>query len=526
MTAPSKILRNVGSNSLGYAVNVLVGLKLGPYVTDKLGKTAFGIWTLVVCFVGYYGLFDVGIRSAVGHYVATYRARRDAIGVNRTLSTAMALLLVVALFAAIVTVIASRFMPSWYEQINAFRVSIGEKEMDLSGALRDPSQLRVVVLVMGIGFALSLPMALFGTVIYATQKIAQQNAIGIAQVLLRAALTVWALEAGHGLIGLACVVVGCNVLGWFATIIAAYRAVPGLSLAFRNSTRASAAELYSYGGFNFLVNVADTVLLFTSGFIIIQVTKDPDSVTYFAIPATQLIPYFMQLVQTVTWALTPHFTGSWATGDVAAVRGLLEKGTRWVTLLAALITGGLLFLGHDFMSIWQKPAIVGGALFPQSVQCLSILAVATLLRAAQSTGRQALFAMREVRYLGLLSLAEAIGNVVLSILLIRRFGLVGMAFGTLLPVIVTQGFVQPNHLLREIGLPLGRHFGDLFRAVIPAIATMGAIHLLLGPRLAVTSLATFLLRGTVVALPAAVIGALATATPDERATFLRRFGHA
>ena len=112
MTAPSKILRNVGSSSLGYAVNVIVGLKLGPYVTDKLGDTAFGIWTLVVCFVGYYGLFDVGIRSAVGHYVATYHARRDAAGVNRTLSTAMALLLVVALFAAAVTVAAGRFLPT------------------------------------------------------------------------------------------------------------------------------------------------------------------------------------------------------------------------------------------------------------------------------------------------------------------------------------------------------------------------------------------------------------------------------
>src|SRR5262245_2352965 len=241
--ATRTILKNVGSNSLGYVVNVAVGLALSPFIRNSLGNAGTGIWSLVVSFVGYYGLLDVGIRSAVGHYVATYHARRDAAQVNRILGSALAMMLLVAAVAAAITIAAAFWLPSWIAHLNELRVAGGEKPFDLSGALDDPGTLRAVVLVMGLGFAANFPMVLYGTVIYSLQRIGLQNAIGIGQVLLRAALTVWALRAGYGIRGLAAVVVGTNALAWIASIAAAYRVLPGLSLSPRHANRASSREL-------------------------------------------------------------------------------------------------------------------------------------------------------------------------------------------------------------------------------------------------------------------------------------------
>src|SRR5215470_16122972 len=119
------ILRNVGSNSLGYVVNVAVGLFLSPLIIDSLGVPVAGVWSLVVSFVGYYGVLDVGIRSAVSHFVATYHARGDQEQVNRTLSTAMAMLAAVALVATLLTVAAAFWMPDWYAQVRALRHESG-----------------------------------------------------------------------------------------------------------------------------------------------------------------------------------------------------------------------------------------------------------------------------------------------------------------------------------------------------------------------------------------------------------------
>jgi len=522
MSAPRTILRNVGSNALGYLVNVVVGLKLTPYVMEELGNAGFGVWTLVVSFVGYYGLLDVGIRSAVGHYVATYHARRDLALVNRTLSTAMALLLAVAAVALGITWLAGDRVVGWFRWINEMRQAGGQAPLDLSEALRRPEELRTVVWIMGAGFALSLPMALFTTVIYSVQRIGLQNAIAITQVVVRALLVVWVLREGHGLVGLACVAIGSNLLAWVPSVVAAYRVLPGLSFAFRRCSAAGARELFSYGGYNVLVNVGDTVLLYTSGFVIFQALRDAVPVAYYGVPAATLIPYLMTLVQQVTWTFTPHLTGLWATGRVEEVRRLLGAGTRGVLILASLVAGGLLFLGGGFMSIWCRREFVAGALFPTSVTVLQVLSVATLLRAAQSTARQALFAMREVRYLGLLVLCEAAANVVLSVLLVREWGLPGVALGTLVPVLVTQGFVQPRHLLRELGVDWRRFLWDSLRASLPILFVMGAVDRLLGERLAINSWSTFLARGFVVAAPALAAGLFCGIDREERGALLRR----
>jgi len=520
------ILKNVGSNSLGYVVNVAVGLFLSPLIIRSLGVSVAGVWTLVVSFVGYYGVLDVGIRSAVSHYVATYHARRDQAQVNRTLSTAMAMLAAIALVAVLVTVAAAFWLPDWYAQVRALRHATDANPLDV---FRDPAKLRLVILVMGLGFAVNLPMVIYGTVIYSAQHLVLQNAIVIGQQLLRAVLTWLVLRQGQGIVGLALVVVGTNALGWLATIVGAYAVLPGLSLAPRHSNRASARELLAYGGFNVLVNVGDTVLLYTSGFVIASTLGDENAVTYYAVPASQLIPYFMSIVQSVTWSFTPYFTGRWATGMVDDVRRLLDIGSRGVVLLASLIAGGLWFLGADFIRIWQPPDFVSGehsGWFAPSITCLAILTGATLLRAAQSCGRQALFAMREVRYLGLLTLVEAAANVVLSVVLARRFGLPGVALGTLIPVLVTQGFVLPRHLLRELEADAKRFAWSLLRASIPVVATMAlvdaAIGRFAGVALAVHSWPSFLLRGTLLAVPALVVGLFAATSGGERRDLLRR----
>ena len=81
------ILKNVSSNWFALAVNVLVGFFLSPYVLHHLGDAAFGLWVLIFSVTGYYGLFDLGIRSSIVRYVATYSARGDQGQMNRLINT-------------------------------------------------------------------------------------------------------------------------------------------------------------------------------------------------------------------------------------------------------------------------------------------------------------------------------------------------------------------------------------------------------------------------------------------------------
>src|SRR5438045_9615319 len=72
-----EILKNVGSSWCALGVNVLVGLFLSPYILHRLGDEAFGLWVLIFSITGYYGLFDLGIRSSIVRYVAKYSDTND-----------------------------------------------------------------------------------------------------------------------------------------------------------------------------------------------------------------------------------------------------------------------------------------------------------------------------------------------------------------------------------------------------------------------------------------------------------------
>ena len=69
-----QIIKNVGSSWFSLGINVLVGLFLSPFLVHYLGDSAFGIWVLIFSITGYYGLFDLGIRSSLIRYVSKFTA--------------------------------------------------------------------------------------------------------------------------------------------------------------------------------------------------------------------------------------------------------------------------------------------------------------------------------------------------------------------------------------------------------------------------------------------------------------------
>src|ERR1039458_2734915 len=85
----TQILKNVGSSWSALAVNVAVGIFLSPFILHRLGDAAFGVWVLFFSVTGYYGLFDLGIRSSIIRYVSKYTATDDREKLTQFVNTAL-----------------------------------------------------------------------------------------------------------------------------------------------------------------------------------------------------------------------------------------------------------------------------------------------------------------------------------------------------------------------------------------------------------------------------------------------------
>src|SRR5580704_562795 len=116
----SQILRNVGSSWSALGVNVLVGIFLSPYILHRLGDEAFGLWILIFSVTGYYGLFDLGIRSSIVRYIAKYSATEEYDELNRLVNTAMFSYSGIGILAMVVTLTATYYVDSIFKIPPAF----------------------------------------------------------------------------------------------------------------------------------------------------------------------------------------------------------------------------------------------------------------------------------------------------------------------------------------------------------------------------------------------------------------------
>jgi O-antigen/teichoic acid export membrane protein len=479
------ILRNVFSNWTGYAVNVVVALLLSPFIVRALGDDLYGFWVLIISLSGYYGVLDMGIRSAVGQYVTRYWAQGDVSGINRTMNTAVVLMSGAAVLVIIASLFISLEIPDWF-----------------STQEEAPWRLQWSVAIMGLGIAIGFPLAVYGSATVATQRYDLSNLIAIAERLISAGMIVWVLGAGYGLLGFSIVITATTLLGATARLMVAFRLLPGLVFSPRAFARSSLAEIAHYGFFSFIIRVADQLIQATS-VLVIGAFMTTVAVTYYAIGAN-LIPYYVAIITGITWTLMPLATAYDAQKDGDGLRRLWLAGTRAAFALSALIAGGLIFLGHDFLSLWMGEKYVLGEPYPSSATILAILAAGYLVRLSNNVGVQVLFGMRRVRLLAALFGAEAMANLVLSVILIHPFGLVGVAMAVVTPMIIIQGLVLPLATSRRLGVPWGLNLCKLFWGGLSVLGVMTGMSLLLSDRLIVTTWTIFMVKAALLTAPAFV----------------------
>src|ERR1700737_159025 len=84
-----QIVKNVGSSWFALGVDVVVGVLLSPFILHRLGDTAFGVWVLIFSITGYYGLFDLGIRSSIVRYVSKFSATKSTDEIAKLINTSL-----------------------------------------------------------------------------------------------------------------------------------------------------------------------------------------------------------------------------------------------------------------------------------------------------------------------------------------------------------------------------------------------------------------------------------------------------
>lgn len=449
----AEIVKNVGSSWLSLGVNILVGIFLSPFILHRLGDTAFGIWVLIFSVTGYYGLFDLGIRSSVIRYVSTYTATDDNESLARLINTSLASYTVIGVAAMVVTLTATSFVESLFHI---------PPELIMTA--------RWLLLMVGTAVALGFPTGVFGGILEGMQRFYWVNVTNLVSTLLRAVLIVYALNRGKGLLTVALITVGLPILGSLVRAGIVLRILP-LRFGWRYVDRGSFREIANYSAVSFILMIAYK-LRFKTDEIVIGTFLPVAAITYFSI-GDRLVDYASEVVSSLAQIFVPMSGQSDAKGDTERLRRILVAGNRACALIILPITITLVILGKSVITAW-----VGARYVAISYPVLLMLLIPTTFALVQGASVRILYGMAKHQTYAWITLMESIANLILSVILIRPFGLIGDAAGTAIPLVLTTLYFMPRHMCRLLGVRLGAYLHQAYTLPILLCLPLAGTQLL------------------------------------------------
>jgi O-antigen/teichoic acid export membrane protein len=447
-----QLIKNVSSSWVALGTNVVVGFFLWPIIVHRLGDDAAGIWVLIFSITGYYGLFDLGIRSSVIRYVSRAKATDDQEGASRVISTSLFSYTCIGAFAFLITLAASFSVGHFHAVRPEFQ-----------------STARWLLLMVGSAVSLGFPLGVSGGILEGLQRFDAQRFPNVAATLLRAVLIVVALRHGYGLLMVAFITVAMPLLASVFCTVVAGRLLP-VPLGLRYVDRATFREMAGYGGTTLIIIIAAR-LRFRTDSIIIGAFLSTAAITYFNIGA-RIVDYAGEAVENLAQVFMPMSSHSDAQGNLDRLRKIFVGGNRFCAFTIFPICAILIVLGKSVIEAW-----VGVKYVETSYPVMLILLLSTSTMLAQAASPRVLFGMSKHRTWAIVALTEGVVNIILSMILVRPYGIVGDAIGTAAPLAVTTLCFLPWHLCRQLKIRMSVYLREAY--LLPVILCAPVVLVLL-----------------------------------------------
>lgn len=419
--------------ALGSALNVvnltstaLLSLLVMPFVVHKLGDRMYGIWVLVVAIMGYYGLGNLGLSVAVSRYMAAALGARDEEECNRLFNTAFSIFCAIGLLVIIVSGVAVSLTPLFCKNP------------------QDVLLARKAILILGFNAALTFPVRVFVGALTARLRFDLIGGLTLLTGGLRTVLIIAFVLLGRGVVGLAWATLLAEIPSYILYVYFARKSLPFLRLASEYRQRGTARKLFSYSIFSFIAHIAET-LRFKVDAPVVAAFVGLAAVTHYKIAGT-LAQYFMELITVVTRVLGPVFSRLDGRGDYQEIKKTFFFASKLSVCATSFIGFALIAWGRPFIKLWIGPQYL------DAYPCLVALTSGLIVALAQAPSVNLLFGISRHRFFALFHSIEGVSNLILSVLLVKKYGMLGVALGTLIPMVIIKLFIQPAYVCRVVNM--------------------------------------------------------------------------
>lgn len=426
---------------LGYVVSIVYT----PIMLRLLGQSEYGLYVLVASVVAYLGVLNFGFGSAYMRYYSRYKVQSD----QEKIASLNGMFLVIFSLLGLIAVLAGVVLALNTESLFNTQLSVIEVE-----------KARILMIILVVNLAISFPNIVFTSHITANERFIFQKLVQLAMTLTSPFVVLPILLMGYGSVGM---VIGTTILNLSIEIINVRYCLKRLHMrfSFKDFDFTLMKEMSVFSSFIFVNLLIDQINWNLDKFIIGRY-RGTLSVAVYGL-AAQINMYYISISTAISTVFIPRVHRIVAQNDHnLEITELFTRIGRVQFILLSLVASGLVFFGRPFFNLWA------GSNYDESYFIALLLVIPVTIPLIQNIGIEVQRAKNMHQFRSWVYLFIAIGNLLITIPLVRLYGGVGAALGTAIALIIGNGLIMNwyNHV--KVGIDM-KYFWKSISTFFPAL---------------------------------------------------------
>lgn len=306
-----------------------------PIMLGILGQDEYGLYALVQSIVAYFQMSDMGIGITATRYNAKYMADGDVEGQRNINGMFLVLYSIIAAVCGFAGYVLYQYLPQIYDHYSADSISL----------------VQILFILAMINLVLTLVFKIYNAIIVAYERFVFAKTIQLIQTVLGPIGMLAVLYLGYRSVGMVIVTTILTALFGFVQLIYCHKVLE-VKFRFNKFDTVLFRTIMSFTLFVFL-NSLSHQLFSNSDKIIVSILLAEASIAVYAI-VIQFQTYFYNFANVLSGFYLPRFT-KMVRGTRCMSQELIDEVIRVgrvQVIIAGLIFGGFIALGHPFILRW------------------------------------------------------------------------------------------------------------------------------------------------------------------------------
>lgn len=425
---------------LNIIVGNLIPLLYTPIMLDLLGQNEYGLYKMASTTTSYLSLMALGIGSAVTKYLVKARVEGGQEAEEKMFGLFNLIFQVIALLSLLVGGIIV-----WKLDV-VYGTSLTDVEL---------AQMRILVAILVLNMAVGFSSSSYNAVLHAHERYIFIHVINFLSSVASPMLNLVVLFLGFRSIGMVSVSLGINVFIRIINLVFIRRTLH-LRPRYRAMPLNAVSEIFSFSFWVFVGNIVG------------QIYSSTDVVIIGAIPAlatvgaavysvgstfSNMMFSIAQVTPTLFLTSTNRMVFSGCSDD--ELTGLMIKVGRMQCFIVALVCSGFIAFGKPFIDFYAGPE------YADAYWVAVLVMIPNCIPLVQTVALNVIQAKNMHRFRSIVYLLIALLNIVGTLLLVNRFGVIGAAVPTGLAYILGQGLIMNWYYWKKVHLDIPRFWKSL-----------------------------------------------------------------